>query len=255
MYFKKIVFFVMLFAVNFAYANTNQQCTEANIKALKKDAASLAVGEHDFYSVSCKVLPNNNKRILSSYIMESDKKHGYWVWRVALLDSSTGTVTSGYTGYIDDDASTRVDSSSIWLDTARYYVNENNRAFGVRLDIGYGPQCAQGGRTSFLTLFLVEKNVIKPILNSLPTSLWTLREGDTCSKSAVVIERGKSSLQIQPTQTSGFNDIKVVTSTKFIKYFPDYSQEIINSRKIYKTLKFNGKEYPVNVWDDPGEGW
>lgn len=245
----------MLFAVNYAYANTNQQCSEAYIQALKIDAASLDVGDHDFYSVACKALPNNEKRILSSYIIKSDTKSDYWLWRVAIFDSLTGIVSSGYTDYIYEDASTRVGSSSIWLDTARYYVNENNRAFGVRLDIGYGPHCAQGGRTSFLTLFLADKNVIKPILNSLPTSLWTLREGDTCSHSEYVLEEGKSWLQMQPSQTNGFNDIKVVTSTKFIKYFPDYSKEIINSRKLYKTLKFDGKVYPSHAWDDPGEGW
>ncbi|MCR6737915.1 hypothetical protein [Aeromonas dhakensis] len=120
------------------WADGEQVCSSEQLAAIK---ASLPSGT-ELTAGACKTLPNQPEVTLTSYIFPDSADHHdemslpTSIWRVELI--SQGKVQQRFEETIEEDASIRIGSSSIWLDTAPYLLAKGERAFGVRLDIGYG---------------------------------------------------------------------------------------------------------------------
>lgn len=241
-----------------AWADGVQVCSSEQLAAIKENLPSGS----ELTASACKVLPNQPEVALISYIFpdpENEERNEEWplttsVWRVVLI--SRGKVSHQFEEVIGEDASIRIGSSSIWLDTAPYLLAKGERAFGVRLDIGYGPSCADGFRSRFLHLFRQHNGTLQRVMNGAPMLHTYIRKGVPCLPERIDLEQGISYIQVLPNMSNGLHDLKVVTKAKTETHNPDGSSRPISQRTLSTTLRFNGHEYPVGEWNNlPSKEW
>lgn len=241
-----------------AWADGKQACSLKQLAAIKTRLPSNT----ELTSHACKTLPNQPEMTLISYIFPkpANEEHNdemslpTSVWRVELI--SHGQVKPQFEEIIEEDASIRMHSSSIWLDTAPYILAEGKRAFGVRLDIGDGPSCADGFRSRFLHLFRQHNGTLQRVMNGAPMLHTYIRKGIPCSHAPIDLEQGESYIQVLPDMSNGLHDLKVVTKAKTETQNPDGSSRPISQRTLSTTLHFNGYEYPIGESDNlPSKEW
>ncbi|MDM5128270.1 hypothetical protein [Aeromonas salmonicida] len=238
------------------WAAGEQVCSSNQLAAIKTRLPSNT----ELTASACKTLPNQPEVTLISYIFpdngerNDDMSLPTSLWRVELI--SQGKVRQRFEEIIEEDASIRIGSASIWLDTAPYLLTKVERAFGVRLDIGYGPSCADGFRSNFLHLFRVHGGTLQRIMNGAPMLHTYIRKGMPCSPEPIDLERGMSYIQVMPEMSNGLHDLKVVTKAKTETVEQDGSSQTSSQRTLGTTLRFNGHEYPIGEWDNlPSKEW
>ncbi|QUJ69392.1 hypothetical protein KDD30_21745 (plasmid) [Photobacterium sp. GJ3] len=231
-----------------AIAETKKGCSELVLDAMYQDAKQhneTTFNNSEFISVSCKNMPNESDTLVASYlqkIREYDIGSSY-LWRVMKTSKTNGSVLASYTGYISEDSSIQVGEDSIWIDTAKYDLAENQRAFGVRLDIGYSPRCADGGESDYLTLFLQDGTHLKPVLKNIAMSTWSNYNGIACLDPEIVKVDEKKYIFILNSKTNGFNDLlikgKSSTETK-----TELASEILSSiKEFHSKYVYDGSSY------------
>ncbi|MBL0677592.1 hypothetical protein SJY04_08145 [Aeromonas dhakensis] len=238
------------------WADGEQVCSSEQLAAIKASLPS----DTELTASVCKTLPNQPEMTLTSYIFpDSADRHDEMslptsVWRVELI--SHGQVKQQFEEIIEEDASIRIHSSSIWLDTAPYILAEGERAFGIRLDIGYGPSCADGFSSRFLHLFRLHNGTLLRVINGAPMLHTYIRKGVPCSPGKIDLERGISYIQVLPGMSNGLHDLRVVTKAKTETIEQDGTSQTSSQRTLSTTLRFNGHEYPVGEWNNlPSKEW
>ncbi|MCH7349231.1 hypothetical protein [Aeromonas sp. MR7] len=239
-----------------AWAEGEQICSSNQLAAIKTRLPSHT----ELTASACKTLPNQPEVTLISYIFPDNGERNDDIslptslWRVELI--SQGKVKQQFEELIEEDASIRIGSSSIWLDTAPYLLAKGERAFGVRLDIGYGPSCADGYRSRFLHLFRQHNGTLQRVMNGAPMLHTYIRKGVPCLPEKIDLEQGISYIQVLPNMSNGLYDLKVVTKAKTETHNPDGSSRPISQRTLSTTLRFNGHEYPIGEWNNlPSKEW
>ncbi len=239
-----------------AWADGEQICSSEQLAAIKANLPS----DTELTASACKTLPNQPEMTLTSYIFpDSADRHDEMslptsVWRVELI--SHGQVKQQFEEIIEEDASIRIHSSSMWLDTAPYILAEGERAFGVRLDIGYGPSCADGFRSRFLHLFRQHNGTFQRVMNGAPMLHTYIRKGVPCLPEKIDLEQGISYIQVLPGMSNGLHDLRVVTKAKTETIEQDGTSQTSGQRTLSTTLRFNGHEYPVGESDNlPSKEW
>ncbi|HHQ4683023.1 TPA: hypothetical protein ACSP21_002212 [Aeromonas veronii] len=248
---------LLLQGVSFgAWAGGAQVCSSEQLAAIKASLPS----DTELTVSACKTLPNQPEVTLTSYIFpdsadrNDDMSLPTSVWRVELI--SQGKVQQRFEQPIEEDASIRIGSSSIWLDTAPYLLAKGEQAFGVRLDIGDGPSCADGFRSRFLHLFRQHNETIQRLMNGAPMLHTYIRKGVPCSPEKIDLERGISYIQVLPGISNGLHDLRVVTKAKTETVEQDGTSQTTSKRTLSTTLRFNGHEYPVGEWNNlPSKEW
>lgn len=139
---------------------------------------------------------------------------------VAVIDIKRRKLLRAYRDMIGEDGGTRIrgSSGSLRLDTARYSLAPNVRAFGVRMNIGYSPRYAEGGSSNYLTLFVEEGKTLRPILSNLAMSSWTMTDSRGCFTNDEIpefpclVESEEKHLALSSTSTNGWRDLEVITT-------------------------------------------
>lgn len=235
---------------------SDQACTEAEIEGVTHTKEAVL-------SKACKTLPNDDSKRIISVIYDTGKTNNQlpiYNWTVALENNKTRLIHSSYTEEIIVDSAINVYPSSIWIDTANYTLANGLRAFGVRLNIESGPNCADFYQGDQLTLFTTKGNKTTPILKKLPMKFAHYIKNPTCAShdnsKEEITERAKSSITILKTKQHGLNDIKITTKSFLIKSINNNEDEIIDSRIFTKTIYFNGVEYEFGgLEENPSKEW
>lgn len=195
-------------------------------------------------SAACKASPNNKQISIVAIAYESDKENTK-AFIVALVDESKRAVISSLQSEIGEDAAMRVESGSLWIDTAPYRLSSNVRAFGVDLTSGYIPHCGDGGSGADRTLYVQEGARLRPILGAT-MSYWSFIQGGNprCMAydkvpSETVIENIDLTISVASTTTNGYRDI-IVTAFRS----RDDAKPARNQLFRY-TLHYDGNEYPT----------
>lgn len=234
-----------------AQAAQTQLCSNAMMSVLKSDARNhndSEWNEDNFDSVACKRLPGTSGIMLGSYFqrnfIDSLDDSSQYLWRVVLVDTTTHQVVSAYTGSVGDEGGIRIDSDQIWLDTARYYLNDDTRAFGVRLDIGHASRYAEGGASGYMTLFVREQEKLRPVLKSLPMNYWTNQGGHfSVTDEPAPIHQAKVYINLGNQRSHGYRDLKLTTKVKDKTSQQMGSDAYEKAWSFEQTLKFDGKAY------------
>jgi hypothetical protein len=137
---------------------------------------------------------------------------------IAVIDSATGRVGANFKGSLDSDATVKLVSGSLWLDTGAYDLAPGVRAFGLDVTSGMPRGCTGVGSGARRSLFVSQGRFIRPVLQDLPMSEWALiqRGKPQCTDSSApdltITENFTATLGLAPTSTRGYRDL-VVTGT------------------------------------------
>lgn len=220
------IFYLLVFS-SFSYAENNQTSQSCDVSTILLVAEKLSLNEvsktkEDGYpynlkgvvSVACKQYPENKDNLIVTIATET-KDNEVKDLTVAIVNTKKNTILASYKDKLEEDATLRVESGTLRIDTANYRLNEKTRAFGVDVTSGYMPNCGDGGSGSVRTLYIQEGYKIRPILNSLTMSTWMfIQQGQTRCNNAdepvvSIIEEHTVSLSMADTTSNGFRDIIV----------------------------------------------
>ncbi|GAB6141687.1 hypothetical protein JCM14076_24160 [Methylosoma difficile] len=174
-----------------------------------------------------------------------DYKKGF---AVAVINLQQNKIIRFYRDIIEEDAAMRIDAGSLKIDTARYKLADNVRAFAVRMDIGHSPSCAEGGESDYLTLFVEEKNTLKPVLKDYGMSSWQVVEGsNNCGygEANYTTDTVTRVLSVADTTSHGWHDLEVIEYHQIDRITPtsDNDEVVKKYSSSLGKLRFDGKEY------------
>jgi len=167
---------------------------------------------------------------------------------LAVIDLKQNKVISLYQDKIEEDASIRIYGAGLGIDTARYNLAPGVRAFGVRMDIGHSPHCAEGGESNYLSLFIEENNRLRPVLKDLAMSSWQITEGSGsgCGNTDYTTDTVERTLELADTATHGWRDLQVVEHHQIDRMSATAEEAPENLKKQKQLgikLRLNGKMY------------
>jgi len=235
----RILVLLLVLTPALAQGEDTQNCTEKALAALR---TTLPISPNDnILASACKPWPDDKSRMLVAIAYEpAAPETGLQEFQapfyVAMVNAETFQVISRYQSKIEGDATTDIHGMSFWLDTARYYLNKDTRAFGLRIRSFHDRCTYEGGFDNELKLFVIEGFNIRPVLQGLYLSVWN-REGQSCGGEpangdvAEVTRSVALSLSVEPTRTNDYADL-LITATR-----------VENKRTEAVKVRYNGKEY------------
>lgn len=161
-------------------------------------------------------------------------------FQLALFDTRTSNALTRHEEIIFEDPVTHVVAGSLSLDTAQYFLAKDIRSVGVRVSATIVKNFSEGGEDDYLTLFVPDKGVFRPVLSGLPMRRWSNEGGTPGGSNEKYIQRiSNLTLQIAQVTTHGFFDLFAVAKT--------------NGRNgtVMHRLQYNGEYYPfvpADLW-------
>lgn len=161
-------------------------------------------------------------------------------WLVAKVDAQSGQLRERYDDYLGEDAALELDADSLWLDTARYHLAPDVRAFGVMVrSVARGASCPDAGFNDLLTLVVPEGPRLRPVFATYLYS-WTTVKGTSCvMDSDFQSERADMTLGLGPKRAHGYADLVVTAQVR-----ADWQGPML--RKVSTTVRYDGKHYPFD---------
>ncbi|WP_120512818.1 hypothetical protein [Photobacterium salinisoli] len=214
---------------------------------MKNDAFHSNDGEHhkdQLKAYSCKKT-SDSAYTIASYLQlsEKDNKYDLYHWRVLLIKDEQ-RIDSSYSGFIEEETEIAVGDDPILLDTHEYYLDNNVKAFGVILNVGYTAPCSTGGRNQYFNLFVQNQNNMNRVLIDYPMQDWFILKGNTCYEDQRVIKQiVNSSVEVQETKTNGFFDLLVKRREIIENERDEVLDEQLKVIHRNKLLKFDGHFY------------
>lgn len=161
---------------------------------------------------------------------------------IALIDGA-GQVGPSFKGNLDSDPNVSIVSGSLWLDTAAYDLSPGVRAFGLDITTGVPRGCAAAGSGARRSLFVSQGRFIRPVLQDLPMSEWSLiqRGKSACTDSSApdltITENFTATLGLASTSTHGYRDLVVTGAAS-------RDDGHLEERPAFRSvLKWDGKVY------------
>jgi len=221
----------------------NDALAEATLKARLRTGPTI--------DLVCKTHPLHNNRMIVALFHELSDKPGEVRedakgFAMAIIDTDQNKILQLYRNERDIDASIRISSGSLRLDTARYNLAPGVRALGVRMNIESSPSCAEGGQNDLLSLFVEEGATLRPVLEDLAMSQWTQVEGTSCGAigARTVVDRIARELVVLPGVTDGWHDLQVVARHTIETHEGLDAAKPVRRTEKEKTLRAKGKAYP-----------
>lgn len=249
-----------------AGAETSTGCPEKQVAALYKIIdpwiRPATQGDEPILSLACKTWTSQPGLTITSAIFEPDRPRdesspgagdGTKEWVTVVQEKSSSRVLAIHRGQIEVDAAVRIHSESLSIDTAAYRLAPGIMAFGIRKNIGYSPNCADGGLNTFLTLFVYDQGKLRPVLGEPYLSSWTIdfESGHhPCGPETAdyLLASGSTILRMLKTDTNGYHDIEFVTTvtTSWEKSEGSVAQYTPYIAKVI--ARYDGKRYVVPDW-------
>lgn len=163
---------------------------------------------------------------------------------VLLIDRAHNRVLASFEQRIDEDALTRIDESSLSLDSARYLLAPGVRAFGLRFhSAAGGVSCADHTFDQLLTLFVPSGAVLQPVAR---LNLSVERALSGCVGAALpgyVVEPAVLTIAIAPTRSHGYADL--IVRAKIVPFGSGAANSVPPPRTEARTLRYDGHRYVV----------
>lgn len=202
-------------------------------------------------SAACRTWPYKTNSLLAAFAYDDGVKYEKRL-AIAEIDKKTKRVVSSYRRVIGEDAVTEVGEYSLKLDTAKYQLSNNSRAFGVRFNSSaHGANCGEAYWGDELTLMVPEKKTFRPVLSlNLYQQRWL--KGCPAATSEALWEDAILTVSMANTSTNGFHDI-VVTAKITVNVEGEGTTTGNHKDRIERhTLRYDGTTYqkgqPVPWW-------
>ncbi|MBB4864621.1 hypothetical protein HNP46_003492 [Pseudomonas nitritireducens] len=160
---------------------------------------------------------------------------------VGQLDTGSGKLVTRNDDSIEEDAMVEIDSSSLWLDTARYRLAPDVRGFGLIIgSVARGASCPDAWSYDDFSLYAPQGEQLKPVFRTYLRQ-WTTLEGVVCGGSdKLVIERSQLTLAMGKDSHHGYTDL-VVTAKVQREHEGD---DVGAPRTVRRTVSYDGTRYP-----------
>jgi hypothetical protein len=223
-------------------------CSPSIYKAIKRDLKleKLWFGTDRNYLVSsaCKAWPYKGDLLLVALAYDEGVKYER-KQVIAVIDKKMRVVSSSVSD-IYEDAMTQVGESSFKLDTARYQLANDIRAFGVIFkSSAHGANCASGYFNDTLTLYIPNEEKLKPVITIyLYKQQWLAGCPASANNVPSFWEDAGLTLGMANSSTNGFRDI-LVTAKIEVNGGDEVPKEFKNrkNRTEQRVMKFDGKTY------------
>ncbi|MGP6419231.1 hypothetical protein ACTZGP_10705 [Pseudomonas putida] len=188
--------------------------------------------------------PSQAISVKSTYLADSGGDDaGAFDLDLALLNASNAKPIATYRkpGAYNSDA-VRLDD--VRIDTARYRLTPDIRAFGLRAKFVHSSHAIPYEKTD-LALYVREGDSLRPVLEGLVVFKDNGEFADDCEGYSKKIRR---TLEIAPTSHNGFADLIVTTSGSKMKNTRSGSQCVSKTTELKKkqiTLTYDGQQYNV----------
>ena len=233
----KQLFFTITFLLCFyaAEAQKNEQAYYQVIKTLKISEEDI---DEELYTE--KVLPyDTNKLVMVFPLAKGDENEASFDLYVVVYNLLQKKIAQFYKG-IDEYSSDAIVLEKLSIDTAKFIVNEKERAFGLRAYFRNYSRVSAFSEETF-SLFLPQETSLKKILNQYSLNTSRSESYDECEAS--LSENSTSMFMMDSKKTKGYFNIKnriTLIRNTFSADCRDEKEE--KSTKIV-FLKYNGKEY------------
>ncbi|CNE94658.1 hypothetical protein QVN42_15240 [Yersinia nurmii] len=163
---------------------------------------------------------------------------------VLVVDSTTGKLIAHRydQNAISDDA---IYTDNISIDTARYQLTADNRAFGIRT-YHRGSSRVNPIADYVLTLYSLQDGKLNKLTKPLQMDQYSAEWDGNC---AGEFSEDKRTISVAKTQTHGFNDLQInsVTTSRRSELVKEDNcvDKEVSVRKNSMLLKYNGTEYTV----------
>lgn len=243
MHYIALVIFFLLPALSFS-----ADCKQLTSDLAKKFHPKLDSDSH--YHIVCKVWPYSPDKTLVAMALPSDivdKKYNdkFYDLDVFVLRTDNHAVIGHlYEKKVFADGPFFTDKLAI--DTARYQLNSESRAFGVLFHkTGHGDGRAYS--EYILSLYYLKDKTVHRVLTGLSTAkeiaLWE-RESIECNGT---FKRTSRAVILDSKQTFGFNDLKIKVAVEKLRVTGadpnDCGESLESLDRSSFTLKYNGKKY------------
>lgn len=165
-------------------------------------------------AAACKTWPYKDNIVIAAFAYEqpaekedTESEKGLLV---VMLDKQSRSIVSSYRGTIAEDALIAVGSDSLQLDTARYQLSKDVRAFGLRFHSdARGPSCAENESGNELTLFVPNGDKLRPVFRQYMNFQRGLSGCIGVVTGQDAWEYASLSISIEKTASNGYADLKV----------------------------------------------
>lgn len=210
-----------------SHASNEQPCNYFLVKTSLSTALNISFGEGDdeygdIVDITCKPHPKDSNHTIIALFSEnhdedstsSDSQEREFSLIVAVADLNKESILNIFQTNYEEDATIRISEYSLKIDTARYNLAPNIRAFGVRANISYSPRYAEGGDSDYLSLFIEDGKKLNRVLTDYPTSLWEIANHDSScidSDDGCLTEVTSRYVSIAPSITNGLHDLTITS--------------------------------------------
>lgn len=211
-------------------------------------AVSRHLGVDNFLSRvvddACKPWPYDRKFLLAAMAYDAGNEYEKSLV-VAVIERKTLRVISTYRGVIGEDAVTEAGAGSLQLDTAKYQLSADVRAFGLRFTSrARGPSCADGANWDELTLFIQEEDRLRPVFWKPMQSQEALRGCIGSATGHDVWKYQMRTISVAGTTSNGFADLLITETTTVDGNMEPMPKDIdVKKRARSYLMKYDGKEY------------
>lgn len=245
-----------------AFAQEPGSCPVAMAKSLagyidRARGAGQSRQESRILQVACTAWPADPEVTLAVAAYTDDPETeggevGYWDMVVAMLNTRSAGIVAAYKGKGGEaDAATHFAGYS--LDTSAYRLASGVRAFGVIDHSGtHGPDCADGGVGSHLSLWIRDKATLRPVFYTEQDE-WSTLQGSACATSEPGrIENAHMTVRLEQTRTKGFADLSLIAHVTATTWDAHARRDDIFVGDRRMTFKYDGTSYqsvPAGWWE------
>lgn len=243
---KTILLTLLILVSDFSIANSYDTVL------INKVLANLGFDKNECYEnlIMNKDIPDSTNEVIVVIPKIAEKGDGHLSFDsyIVIVNKFTGEIISRY---FEEKAwhSDAVYLESIQIDTAPYFVHENYRAFGLRLNF-YVKSRATIYSSTQLSLFIKEGNKIENILKNFTVKL---SEGDSDTNCNSYVEDHQKILIVTKNKTNDFFDILVkdsITKTTTEEVDGDCKDTKVEKSKESALLKFIEGKYSSQKTDN-----
>ena len=223
-----------------AFALEEDRCGPDAYAAVNKSMKITPLSPANVISADCRTWPYKPHLLLAVFAydegIESEKK-----LLVAVIDEKTNRVVSSFQDAYYEDALTEVGEYSLKLDTARYQLAENVRAFGIRFNsAAHGANCGEAYWGNELTLFVPEGKKLRPVASlNLYQQQW--HRGCPAATSSALWEDATLTVGMGQSGANGFQDLEI-TAKIGVNSMESPTGKLKNRIERH-TLHYDGKFY------------
>lgn len=232
----------------------HSRCSDATIKSVGEhfNLSNFTYPKHGMYpstenvglivASACKQWPYDPSKTIAAFAYDAEVEYGKALF-VAVVDSKGNKVVASYEGTIPEDSASEVRDDSLWIDTARYNLSKNTRAFGIAART-FRDRCTfEGGYDFQETLFVIEGKVVRPVFTET-MSHWSYEGGNRCS-AEVDVPRTDASVAIamEKTSSNGFWDLRLTAMRDG------------HAKPLSLVVKYDGRKYDLQSWEKAFDAW